>query len=150
MSARCVCLALLCLALAAAPAAASRFGLAGLGLDVCETYSSEECREHLDKCTPCRAWDRVDVCFETAIAKRLPTKLFACDFPPVPPPEPAPEPQPDVDCQSYHDEDTCSAKKGCVWCFSAAVASACYTESEAKRLPAAVFRCKFPSLMAEQ
>lgn len=54
MSARCVCLALLCLALAAAPAAASRFGLAGLGLDVCETYSSEECREHLDKCTPCR------------------------------------------------------------------------------------------------
>lgn len=41
---------------------------------------------------------------QTAIAKRLPTKLFACDFPPVPPPEPAPEPQPDVDCQSYHDE----------------------------------------------
>lgn len=37
----------------------------------------------------------------------------------------------------------------CVWCVSAAVPSACYTEAEAKRLPAAVFKCSFPSL-AEQ
>ncbi|KAI7841305.1 hypothetical protein COHA_004924 [Chlorella ohadii] len=142
--------ALLLLAVAAPLAAASRLGLAGLGVDVCETYSHEECALHPDKCTPCRAWDRVDVCFETAIAKRLPSKLFACDFPPVPPPEPTPQPQPDVDCQTYTTEDTCSAKQGCVWCMSAAVRSACYTEEEAKRLPAAVFRCKFPSLAAEQ
>lgn len=36
-----------------------------------------------------------------------------------------------------------------MWCISAAVPSACYTEAEAKRLPAAVFKCDFPSL-AEQ
>lgn len=41
---------------------------------------------------------------QTAIAKRLPAKLFACDFPPEPPPEPTPQPQPDIDCQSYTAE----------------------------------------------
>ena len=54
MNARVGVLLLLALAVAAAPAAASRLSLAGLGVDVCETYSSEECREHPDKCTPCR------------------------------------------------------------------------------------------------
>ena len=38
----------------------------------------------------------------------------------------------------------------CVWCMSAAVPSACYSEEEAKRLPAAVFKCNFPGLAAKQ
>ena len=45
-------------------------------------------------------------------------------------------------------QSSCSATPTCVWCVSAAVPSACYSEAEAKRLPAAVFRCKFPSSLA--
>lgn len=40
---------------------------------------------------------------QTAIAKRLPAKLFACDFPPAPPPEEPEQAQPDVDCQSLDE-----------------------------------------------
>lgn len=82
---------LLCLALAVT-AAATR-----LRVDVCETYSSDECREHLDHCTPCRvrrfpaqqlspwlvlravasarqAWIR-------PLAFQLPAAAFACPLP---------------------------------------------------------------------
>lgn len=73
MSARVGVLLLVALVAAVAPAAAaSRLGLAGLGVDVCETYSSEECREHPDKCTPCRV--------RTAAAAAAPGA--ACHLPP--------------------------------------------------------------------
>lgn len=93
---------------------------------------------------PPQAWGRVDVCFEAAIAQKLPSKLFTCDFPAPPPPSPS-DPGLGTDCQSFKTEDACS-QGGCVWCVSAAVPSSCYTEEEAKRLPAAVFQCKLPSL----
>ncbi len=41
-------------------------------------------------------------------------------------------------------KDTCTANHNCVWCVAAAVPSACYSPEEAKRLPAAVFKCQFP------
>ena len=50
------------------------------------------------RCVPCHAWGKVDFCFETKIAAKLPAKFFKCDFP-TPPPA-----QPNVDCQSYLDE----------------------------------------------
>lgn len=40
-------------------------------------------------------------------------------------------------------ESTCTGP--CVWCVSRAVPSSCYTLEEAKRLPSAVFTCKFPT-----
>ena len=55
--------ALLALALAA-PRAAAAGRLTIAVPSVCETYSKDECVEHVDKCTLCHAWDRVDVCFE--------------------------------------------------------------------------------------
>lgn len=144
---------LLVLAALAACAAASVGAV-----DVCEAYSRAECLEHADKCVPCKAWDKVEVCFEvrggqqpqqqpaaasstlglrrrrmprallqpasasapasaglialhrccsahstpqTAIAQRLPEKLFSCDFPAPPAP---PEQDPDTDCQAFKDE----------------------------------------------
>ncbi|KAL4426690.1 hypothetical protein ABPG77_004746 [Micractinium sp. CCAP 211/92] len=140
------CSALLLISLAAAPAAAARLPLLGLQLDICETFGHDACLEHADKCTPCLAWGKVNTCFETSIAKKLPPKLFECDFAP---PSPPPTPPPTTDCGSLSEEGTCEEAHGCVWCISAAVPSACYTEAEAKRLPAAVFKCDFPSL-AEQ
>ena len=50
-----------------------------------------------------------------------------------------------ADCQALGNESACAGEAGCVWCVSAAVPSSCYTEAEARRLPGAVFRCKFPS-----
>ena len=80
-SAPCLLLAALLLAARALPAAAAApvapdgdLLTAGLGINVCEAYTSrKECLEHPDTCIPCSAWGKVDVCFETAIAKRLPT-----------------------------------------------------------------------------
>lgn len=74
----CMLVAALLLAAGALPAVAAEpaadLPAAGLGVNVCEAYTSkEECREHPDTCIPCKAWGKVDVCFETAIAKRLPT-----------------------------------------------------------------------------
>lgn len=194
----------LALLLCAALALATPGLAAALDVTVCESFGKDACVEHADKCIHCTAWDRVDVCFEIEIAKRLPTKLFTCDWPapPAPPVEPSPEPQPVAgDCQDYstevrggervcvlggaadavavapaaaaasaacelpvslehaariqhachsslsqpHPQDACAADN-CVWCRSAAVRSACYSEAEARRLPAAVFACKFPSL----
>lgn len=44
-------------------------------------------------------------------------------------------------CHALGDEDTCNGNKKCSWCDSAAVASTCHSVENAKRLPAAVFKC---------
>merc|ERR1719321_2387223 len=44
-------------------------------------------------------------------------------------------------CQSYTADAQCNADKTCTWCTAAAVPSACYTKSDAKSLPPAVFTC---------
>ena len=49
------------------------------------------------------------------------------------------------ECFSLEDERACMGAAGCVWCESAAVASACYTVEQARGLPPAVFDCKVPS-----
>jgi hypothetical protein len=47
-----------------------------------------------------------------------------------------------VDCRgSYHSQSACDADAACSWCRSAAVASACNTVEDAKKLPAAIFAC---------
>jgi hypothetical protein len=46
------------------------------------------------------------------------------------------------ECFSLEDERACGGAAGCVWCESAAVASACYTAEQARGLPPAVFDCK--------
>ncbi|EFN57523.1 hypothetical protein CHLNCDRAFT_143122 [Chlorella variabilis] len=131
--------------MAVAVAATSRTVSPLRDIDVCVLYNDTQCVEHVDKCVPCHAWGKVDFCFETKIAAKLPAKFFKCDFP-TPPPA-----QPNVDCQSYLDEVSCDDSPNyCVWCMSAAVPSACYSEEEAKRLPAAVFKCNFPGLAAKQ
>lgn len=38
-------------------------------------------------------------------------------------------------------EDVCGANKACSWCTSAAVAAACRSQENAKKLPPAVFKC---------
>jgi hypothetical protein len=38
-------------------------------------------------------------------------------------------------------EAACKAAPGCAWCVSAAVPAACYTDSDAARLPPGVFAC---------
>lgn len=38
-------------------------------------------------------------------------------------------------------ETRCAAAPDCVWCVAAAVPSACYSKSDAARLPPAVFTC---------
>lgn len=157
--------ALLCAAVAA-PAAAVRLPGLNWGVDICETFSKDECAEHADTCILCKAsfwisaqlghrnaawgwpacvrpapmlrttslpscdlspafamlstaplqaWDKVDVCFETEIAKRLPAKLFNCSWSPEPQPSPSPVPSPEpqpspepvpvsTDCQDHKDE----------------------------------------------
>lgn len=45
-----------------------------------------------------------------------------------------------ADCHAIHDKDKCLGSH-CLWCRSAAVPSACYTEEEAGQLPPAVFEC---------
>merc|ERR1719321_2629649 len=44
-------------------------------------------------------------------------------------------------CQSYTADAQCNADKTCTWCTAAAVPSACYSKSDAKGLPPAVFTC---------
>ena len=39
---------------------------------VCESYGHEECLVHRDTCVSCRAFDRLDLCVEPAIAAKLP------------------------------------------------------------------------------
>ena len=50
-----------------------------------------------------------------------------------------------AECHSYTAKDTCIGKtqagEACLWCTSVAVPSTCYTESDAARLPSAVFQC---------
>ena len=47
-----------------------------------------------------------------------------------------------VDCRAtYKAQSACDANAACSWCTSAAVASACNTLEDAKKLPAAVFHC---------
>ncbi|MEW5315500.1 MAG: hypothetical protein WDW38_006923 [Sanguina aurantia] len=50
----------------------------------------------------------------------------------------------DVDCAAL-GQDSCH-NPDCVWCSSAAVKSKCYTPAQAKRLPAAVFKCETSSM----
>jgi cathepsin X len=45
------------------------------------------------------------------------------------------------ECESLKAAGTCSANKACTWCTSSAVPSACFTKSDAKGLPPAVFKC---------
>ena len=134
-------LLLMLLAACAAPSFAARpTSAAHLGLNVCEQYGAEECKEH--NCTLCHStFGKFDVCFEPAVARKMPAKLFECEFPA--PPQPAAV---DAACGQQADEASCASSPGCVWCLSAAVPSACYSESEAKRLPAGAFQCKFPQL----
>lgn len=107
-------LLLLALAAAACAAAAAR---PQLTIDFCESYDRPACEDHADKCTPCRAWDRVDVCFETGIARRLPTKLFDCDFAPAPAP-PEPTPPLTADCQDFKSEASLGLLLVVVWLVS--------------------------------
>jgi len=44
-------------------------------------------------------------------------------------------------CHALGGADACNANKKCSWCISAAVASACHSVENAKRLPSAVFQC---------
>ena len=40
--------------------------------DFCVKYGKTECLLHSDECVLCRAFDRLDLCFDENIAKRLP------------------------------------------------------------------------------
>ncbi|KAI3438748.1 hypothetical protein D9Q98_001167 [Chlorella vulgaris] len=147
--------ALLLAALAAAPVAAGRGFFNQIetsNADLCILYKGVECALH-PECVTCHASvGSIDVCMETAIAIKLPTQLFTCDFPspPFPPDEQPDSDEPNTDCQSKLDESSCAATQKCVWCLSAAVPSACYQDDEARRLPPAVFQCKFPGLVTSQ
>ena len=44
-------------------------------------------------------------------------------------------------CNALGSEDSCNANDKCSWCKAAAVASACHSINNAKKLPAAVFQC---------
>ena len=44
--------------------------------EVCEVYNSTECAKHSDKCSLCTGLDGSELCFEAAIAEKLPP----CEF----------------------------------------------------------------------
>lgn len=44
-------------------------------------------------------------------------------------------------CESHKAEDACNTDTACTWCTAAAVPSGCYSKSDAKSLPPAVFKC---------
>jgi hypothetical protein len=46
----------------------------------------------------------------------------------------------EAECEKFTASDTCD-KGGCSWCKSAAVASACHTKANAKKLPPGAFQC---------
>lgn len=44
-------------------------------------------------------------------------------------------------CDAIADQGVCKKTAGCTWCVSAAVPSSCFSESDAAKLPVAVFTC---------
>ncbi|CAD7963997.1 unnamed protein product [Amoebophrya sp. A25] len=58
-------------------------------------------------------------------------------------------PEDDPCRKAYSDEASCAADTtmggGCVWCRCSALPSSCWTVTNAKHLPKAVFDCHFPS-----
>ncbi|KAK9830026.1 hypothetical protein WJX72_009283 [[Myrmecia] bisecta] len=75
---------------------------------------------------------------EAAVLSKVPGGFFDCAG--------QPSRAPPVKQCTDTDEASCKADDGCVWCASAAVGASCYTEAEAKKLPAAIFDCSKRSL----
>eukprot|EP00887_Chlorella_sp_A99_P000766 scaffold5.g766.t1 len=144
-------------AVALAPAAARP----SLRIDVsCVKLTWPDCALHVE-CVQCLAFGRIQTCFSKEQAAKLSPRFFNCTGLPPEPPAEADEAAPRVvlpagaaarandACEGQKDEASCAATAGCVWCLAGAVPPACYTEADAKKLPPAVFQCKFPSLAAQ-
>ena len=112
----------------------------------CEKLSSEtSCNAQNTKCSWCKAGAVADACNSIENAKRLPAAVFQCSNLGA---EEKKEEKPveivkdDEDtCSALGDEDGCNSNDVCSWCKAGAVADACHSIENAKRLPAAVFQC---------
>jgi hypothetical protein len=49
--------------------------------DVCAVYNEDECAEH-EQCTSCHAFDKVFLCVETTVARKLPDGALPGRFEP--------------------------------------------------------------------
>lgn len=111
--------------------------------NICEGYNKTECIKHKDDCVACRAFDKLDLCFEPQIAELLPKGSFKCELPSA--------------LTALHlgdsacdplDKSQCESTASCVWCDSVAVPSFCASQDDAKRLPPGAFQCHFPSAIS--
>ncbi|OQR94685.1 cysteine protease family C01A [Achlya hypogyna] len=91
-------------------------------------------------CAWCKSAAVKSSCYDAAEAALLPPAIFQCATPPA-----------NHGCHFYNTKESCIASKEgdepCYWCRSAAVKSTCYNETEAKRLPPAVFQCDKKSIV---
>ena len=114
--------------------------------NTCNDLTSESAcmagEENGVKCSWCTSGAVGNSCFTETDAKTLPTSVFHCEY--------------DVlaasateICNDLTSEDACMAgsegSEQCAWCTSGAVGNSCFTESDAKTLPASVFHCEYNS-----
>lgn len=92
--------------------------------------TSSACNKY-EACSWCTTSGLGTGCYPTKVAKILPEKFFTCDK--------SLAVKEEATCDK-RPKDECTAPE-CSWCTSAAVGAACYTPDQAKRLPAAVFKC---------
>ena len=104
----------------------------------CEQHTSEtSCNADNTKCSWCKAGAVADACNSLDNAKRLPAAVFQCSNLGA---EEKPLKDDQSDCEQHTSETSCNADNTkCSWCKAGAVADACNSLDNAKRLPAAVF-----------
>lgn len=103
--------------------------------DDCNANGDEDDCNNMDKCSWCKAGAVPPACHSLENAKNLPPAVFQCSKL-----EEVKDDQ--ADCEKYSSETSCNAEPTkCSWCKAGAVADACNSIENAKRLPAAVFQC---------
>ncbi|KDO22746.1 hypothetical protein SPRG_12173 [Saprolegnia parasitica CBS 223.65] len=104
----------------------------------CHLFKNEEaCTNAHAACAWCASAAVASACYEADEVSKLPPGVFACK---------TSETSPSHGCHFFNTESACrkgkEGDKPCYWCKSAAVASTCYNEDEAKKLPPAIFQCE--------
>jgi len=88
-------------------------------------------------CSWCKAGAVADACHWIENAKTLPAAVFQCSKL-----NEKPVKDDQSDCEQHTSDTSCNADNTkCSWCKAGAVADACNSLDNAKRLPAAVFQC---------
>lgn len=112
----------------------------------CSTLVSESsCDSESDKCSWCTAGAVADKCHSIPNAKTLPPAVFKCSNLGAEKVEKKIEEPVKIvkddesTCNALTSGASCNGLSQCSWCTAGAVADACHSIENAKRLPAAVF-----------